>query len=356
MRLFFNISHPAHVHFFKNAIKILQDRGHEVIIGARDKEFTTRLLDALGFKFTILTKKRKGFFGLLYELGEQQAKIGHLITTTGRFDLMCQISGIFNAPIGRVLRIPTLAFSDTENDRLGNSLSFFLSRHVFLTSCFDHAAGGSWAKQIHYPGYHELAYLSPTFFPHELKANARFLLRFVGWGAGHDIGEKSLTDKQKIELAQLLQPFGEVVISSEAPLPAEITHLSAKFHPLHVHEFMTTCKLVIGESATMASEAACLGIPAVYIADTGRGYTTEQDQKFDLIRHYRLDQWPLIIETVSQWARQDLAAEWQAKRWRMLLDKIDVTLWLVDLIENYPDSLNLIKKGDFERYKIKCAV
>ena len=57
---------------------------------------------------------------------------------------------------------------------------------------------------------------------------------------------------------------------------------------------MMKCRMVIGESATMASEAACLGIPAIFISNTGRGYTTEQDKKYGLIKHYRLNQWEEI--------------------------------------------------------------
>jgi len=40
---------------------------------------------------------------------------------------------------------------------------------------------------------------------------------------------------------------------------------------------MAYCRAFIGESATMASEAAVLGVPAVYAAETGRSYTDEQE-------------------------------------------------------------------------------
>jgi hypothetical protein len=118
---------------------------------------------------------------------------------------------------------------------------------------------------------------------------------------------------------------------------------------------MKTCKLVAGESATMASEAACMGIPAVFISDTGRGYTTEQDRQYGLIRHYRLDQWDAARACVETWAGQDLHAQWQSKRRRMLQDKIDVTAWLVDLVEQYPASIRAARRGEFERYRISCA-
>jgi len=39
----------------------------------------------------------------------------------------------------------------------------------------------------------------------------------------------------------------------------------------------------------------------------------------------------------------------------MLNDKIDVTDWLVDLVENYPNSVINAQKGLYEGYRIACA-
>jgi predicted glycosyltransferase len=343
------------MHFFKNAMKILSQRGHRVLVGARIKEFTLQLLNEAHLEYTTLTKKGTGPLGLIKELIEQQIKIAAIIRKTP-VDLMLQISGIFNAPVGKCYGIPTLAFSDTENDRLANQISFSLSKYVISPCCFSKDAGGSWANQIHYPGYHELAYLSPKYAPEVMRPQNKFLVRFVGWGAGHDIGEKSLSIESKIELVQILSRFGSVHISSEAPLPEALAHLAFKMHPSKIHDFMATCKLIVGESATMASEAACMGIPAIFISNTGRGYTTEQDTRYDLVRHYRLDQWEEILQRVEELAQGDLYDEWQEKRRKMLSDKIDVTSWLVDLVEGYPGSIADAKRGSFEKYRIRGSV
>jgi len=354
MNIFVNISHPAHVHFFKNAVGELMQRGHNILMGARRKEFTLELLDAYDLRYTLLTRKGEGLIGLLKELVLQQFKISRIIRNK-RIDLMLQIGGIFNAPVGKYYGIPTLSFSDTENDRWGNRVAFSLSSHVLSPACFDHHVGGVWKNQVHYPGYHELAYLSPRYAPKSAREEDKFLVRFVGWGAGHDIGERWLSDSQKVEIVRTLQRFGPVHISSEMPLPSEISDLSHTIHPAKIHGFMSNCKLVVGESATMASESACLGIPAIFISNTGRGYTTEQDRKYGLIKHYRLNEWDKIIGTVAAWAERDLKDEWQDKRRRMLEEKMEVTSWMIELIENYPKSIEDAKRGRFERYAIKCA-
>jgi len=354
MNVFVNISHPAHFHFFKNAIHTLRKHGHSVIIGARKKEFALDLLKASGLEFVPLTHKQTGISGVVSEMLEQQIKI-YQILKMHSIDLMLQIGGIFNAPVGKLCNIPTLTFSDTENNKWGNALSFRLSKHVFSPTCFDRVIGGTWKKQIHYPGYHELAYLSPRYVPKKIVPENKFLVRFVGWKAIHDVGEKGLSNEQKIEIVNILSKSGSVYISSEGMLPKELFDFACKFHPSEIHDFMKTCRMIVGESATMASEAACLGIPAVFISDTGRGYTTEQDKRYGLSRHYRLDQWEDIVQTLSSWASQDLNDEWQKKRWNMLRDKIDVTSWMVDLIENYPESLKEAEKGSFDRHRIKCV-
>lgn len=354
MNIFVNISHPAHVHFFKHAIRELIQRGHHVVIGARRKEFTLELLEAYGLPYTVLTKKGRGIRGLLVELFLQQFKISGILRNRP-IDLMVQIGGIFNAPAGALYRIPTLAFSDTENDKWGNRIAFGLSRHVLSPTCFDHMAGGRWKRQLHYPGYHELAYLSPRYAPEASSLDHKILVRFVGWGAGHDIGEQGLSESQKVEMVKVLQEFGSVHISSEMPLPDEIAHLYCRIHPAEIHTFMRGCKLVVGESATMASESACMGIPAIYISNTGRGYTTEQDRRYGLIRHYRLNQWEEAVRTMRAWSERDLRDEWEGKKRRMLEEKIDVSPWMIDLIENYPKSIQDVARGSFERYAIRCA-
>ena len=51
MRVAIDFLHPAHVHFFKNLIGILLDRGDEVLLTARHKDITTELLDQLGLRY-----------------------------------------------------------------------------------------------------------------------------------------------------------------------------------------------------------------------------------------------------------------------------------------------------------------
>jgi len=50
LRVIVDIGHPAHVHLFKNMIWTLRDKGHEVMITAKEKDIALNLLDAYDLK------------------------------------------------------------------------------------------------------------------------------------------------------------------------------------------------------------------------------------------------------------------------------------------------------------------
>ena len=62
MRIFIDINHPAHVHFFKNLVWEMQGRGHEFFISSRDKEVALNLLDAYGLDYY---NRGRGYAGVL---------------------------------------------------------------------------------------------------------------------------------------------------------------------------------------------------------------------------------------------------------------------------------------------------
>jgi len=60
-------------------------------------------------------------------------------------------------------------------------------------------------------------------------------------------------------------------------LPDELKKYQIKIAPHRIHDAMAFASLIFGESATMVSEGAILGIPAIYLDNTGRHYTREQE-------------------------------------------------------------------------------
>ena len=45
MKIVIDIGHPGHVHYFKNFIKIMENKNHQFLLFTRDKEVTHNLLN-----------------------------------------------------------------------------------------------------------------------------------------------------------------------------------------------------------------------------------------------------------------------------------------------------------------------
>ena len=63
MRILIDIKHPAHVHFFRNFIKIMKSKGHEIKVTAREKEMTIYLLKKYKIPFVKISSIGKNKLG-----------------------------------------------------------------------------------------------------------------------------------------------------------------------------------------------------------------------------------------------------------------------------------------------------
>ena len=352
MKILVEIGHPAHVHFFKHAIEIWKERGHELVVAARKKEMALSLLRAHRIESICLSRAGRGISGLMAEMLARDFRLWRLVRCF-QPDVMTSIGGTWISHVSKITGRPAVVFYDTENARTSNAITYPFVSALCTPRCYLERTGLG-QRHLCYPGYHELAYLRPDYFQPDpetasfLQFSGRekcFLLRFISWKAGHDLSESGLTLGAKRYLVDMLKPFGRVFISSEAPLPEDLQAHSLPVPAHSVHDLMARSTLVIGESATMASEAAVLGIPAVFISDTGRGYIKEQEERYGLVYHYtnrQTEQAFRRIERLIEWP--DLLDRWKEKRKAMLNDTIDVTSFVVDFIENFPESLSTYRR------------
>lgn len=351
MKILIDIGHPAHVHFFYHSIQLLVEQGHQVLITSRDKDIAINLLDNLSIRHESLStlSKRGGTLSLLIELVYRDIKLFNVVRKF-KPEVMAGIGGIFIAHVGKLKNIPSLVFYDTENATLQNALTYPLASCVIVPDCYK-----AWlpkARHIKYAGYHELAYLRKDRFTpdHEIaiknglaKKGDTFLLRLVSWQASHDIGKNGWNLKLLKQVIATLRAEGKVIISSESILPPELQELKYKGDIAEIHHLMAYCRGYIGESATMASECAVLGVPAIYAAETDRGYMDEQEYKYGLVKNVKDLTWNDIEAALS---------------WLLSLDKIkikkaqndlhnrtiDVTKFIVDCILRFPLPLSEYQK------------
>lgn len=247
-----------------------------------------------------------------------------------RPDVLAAIGGIWAAQVGWVLRKPSVIFYDTETAHLQNSLTYPFATRIVVPNCYQGKLPEH--KTIRYSGYHELSYLHPRYFsPCKQIAlqngldpeRDNFLVRMVSWKASHDINLKGWSNAMLLTLVAYLERRGNVILSAEGPLPEALERLRYKGDTSSVHHVMAFCRACIGESATMASEAVVLGVPAVYAATESRGYVDEQAQRFGLGSIVPDLQTGPVIKSIEQILQID-QDQIKARHKRMLEETVDV--------------------------------
>jgi len=259
-----------------------------------------------------------------------------------------------------IMHKPHIAFEDTFNmEQVKLSMPF---TDVVLTGDYSHPSLGK--KEIKYPGYHELAYLYPNVFtPDEsvleilgMKKGEKYaIVRFVAWEASHDIGHSGISYENKIKLVKTLSRHLHVFISSEMELPEELKNYQINIPPEQMHNALAFAHLFIGESSTMATESAVLGTPSIYINDSKLEYTNDL-ANYGLLYSYmesEYDQIAAIKKAEELALKQNVKEEYLPRREKMLADKIDVSAFLIWFVENYPESVNEVKRKDFDFGRFK---
>ena len=85
----------------------------------------------------------------------------------------------------------------------------------------------------------------------------------------------------------------------------------------------------------MASESAILGTYAIYLDDMGRGYTDEEEQKYNLVFNYstqKKHELESIQKGIELLRDENSKKDAQLKRDRLVNDKIDVTNFMIEEI------------------------
>ncbi len=353
MKILFSVSHPAHVHLFKNAIWKLQDLNHDILICARKKEVTIDLLKKYGFTYTVISESKPSRVHLVAEQIQRVMRFRSIVSEF-KPDLSISTMDPSLAFVSRLMGVPYVCLADTEHASASINGALPFTKAVLTPSCFSKEMG---PKQIRYNGYHELAYLHPNRFTPDpavltelglVEGDPFIIVRFVSWGASHDVGYNGLTLDTKRKAVHEFQKYGRVFITSEKPLPEEFEKYRISVSPEKMHDLLYYATRLYGESATMASECAVLGTHAIFCDFAGRGYTDEEERDYGLVYNFKLDessQERSIEKAVELLQDPALKEKGREKQKRLLNDKIDVTAFMVWFIENYPQSVVAMKNN-----------
>ena len=208
MRVLIDISHPAHVHLFRNFAKVMIAKGHHVHFTVRSKEHEVDLLEAEKLSYSDFGKHYGSVPGKFWGLFRFTWMI---VLFSFRFkpDLYLSHGSFYAAWASWFFRKPHISLEDTGNwEQVRLYLPF--TKAVLTSSSFPHKYG---YRQFFYDGYHELAYLHPAYFTPDAKIRNElsvrddekyFILRFVAWDASHDMGQKRVSFSDKKRLINIL--------------------------------------------------------------------------------------------------------------------------------------------------------
>lgn len=363
MKILFQLNHPAHYHLVKNSISNLKQNGHDVHILARGKDVLKDLLHEE--RYTMLsTRKGLNIPDKIRKMGEAKKEILKFVSQQ-KPDIVIG-TGTFGY-ITRKLKIPTFFLAEDDANLnipifLGAlscypSFSEILSPEVCYNSCWD-------KRSVKYNSYHELAYLHPNHFTPDIKIVEKyfpvetpyFIIRFAKLNAYHDIGIKGINTEIAQRLIDILKPHGDIYITSERELEPQFEQYRIKINPLDMHHVMAFAQLYIGDSQTMAAESGVLGVPFIRFNDfVGRiGYLRELEEVYELgygVKTNEVDRlYKVVSDLINMKNRKEIFSE---RRQKMLSEKIDYAQFLTWFIENYPESVRIMKENPDYQYNFR---
>ena len=371
MKLLFSLNHPAHYYLFKYIMLGFRKKGHEVKIVIRQKDILEKILKSEGQDYTIINekKKRKNIFSIItkgiIELIMQDINLYKQVKKYKPDFLLGTDISITH--IGSLMGIPSFVFNedDYEINRLFCLSSYPLADYIIAP---EYTSVGSYQnKKIPYNGIQKMAYLNPKYFnPNSNVLNELnleigevfFIIRLISLTSGHDIeGKHSGINKVLLNRLILeLEKKGKVFITSEDHLSREHQKYQAKIPSNKMHELMYHASLFIGDSQSMCAESGILGTPFIRFNDfVGKiEYLNDLENKYHLGWGVKTNESERIFSIINKlFSIPDYKTKWRKRKIKLFKEKIDLPTFSIWLIENYPKSIDIIKKYPDYQYNFK---
>ncbi len=290
----FELGHPKHYHMFKGYIDHYKKRGNKVTVIARDKDVLLKLLEADERDYILLGPYKDG---LLKKISITPILLFNYLRILQKtkpsiiFSKASPYASFFSKPLG----IKHIMFPDSDGFKSNDILMKFSK--VIVTP--DNYGNDYGEKHKRVSGFFENIYLHPEQFKPRSEILNKYsidpgkkysIVRFVGWGAHHDGGDRGFDIQNKLELVERLEKFGDVFITSEKPLENELEKYRLKIDPVDIHHVLYYASLYIGDSQSMATEASLLGVPSIrsnsFVGDSDMSNFKLLEEDFGLLFNY----------------------------------------------------------------------
>ena len=338
MNLLFHVSHPGHVHLFKNLIKYFSNENN-LMVTAISKEMTTDLLDNYNIEYKQIGFHSKTLYGKIFNLITTTIKLC-IISSFFRPDLVLSVAGINASFAAKFSGSKSYVLDDTDHFTLGRALYGPLAYKVVSPESSDIDLKD---KSVRYSGYHSLFHLHPSYFVpnHEVlreigvvKGQKYAILRLVAWNAYHDRGlhvQRKYLDK----IINFLRKDYKIFITGEASLPSHLKkyQLKIKFHDIHSVIYFSD--LVVSEGGTMATEASILGIPSIHVNSLARKAGVNRDLEEVYGLKIICNDFNEAYEEIKHILQiPNIKLVWQQRRKNMLNHNDDPNKLIIDMVSN----------------------
>ena len=360
LNILISSGHPAQIHNFRELKKELEAKGHTVFWVATQKDISEYLLHYYGIRYTVLRRPRKSIFSRIYTLIINSITVFSLLKNNNIDIAVSRVSPYVTIAC-MLRRTEHIALTDTETAGIYDKIFGTFATTLLTAKSFRRQLR---KDQIRFDGNIELFYLHPKRFqPANNVENILGLhdgepyviMRFVTWDAYHDKGIYGFTDENKIKAVEEISKYARVFVSSENKLQKRLEKYRITIPVEKMHDVIAHATLFFGESATMASESAIMGTPAIYLNKNWLGYI-EEAAKYDLVHLFKdsLEKQNSAINKAEELLKDpNIKEKTLENASKFLKDKIDVTAFMVWFIENIPESIKIMKENPEYQYNFK---
>lgn len=357
MNFLFFFVHPSKYHLFRFTINQLITNNHKVKVLITSKDVLEPLIKNENWDYkNIFPEGRKikhiptklgatiNTFRSLYRLNKNISK--------DKYDLF--ITDDLLTFLGKLKRVPTILFQDDDISAVPESvLLLAAANHILAPNCTNFGKFNN--KKIGIMGFKASGYLHPNkFIPdnkvigkYNLADKRYFIIRLVSLAATHDVGKKGLTNSDIELIINKLEKKGDVIIISERNVSEHLKKYCMKIEPVDLMHLINWAELFISDSQTMSMEAAFLGTPYIRFNDfVGRiSYLDELENTYKLGFGIQTKDKERLFSKIDELIEiKDLRSRWEFKRKTLLDETIDLSNFMIWLFENYPESIQTLKK------------
>lgn len=349
MKILIDINHPAHVHYFRNFIKLMEAKGHQFCVINRDSKMINQLLDYYGITHTVRNKRpdKKGTFASMMNLLRMTLWCIRK-SFSFRPDLYMGFGSSACAITSWLFHKPSILLDDTEHNAMNHRIYKPFASAVLTPFYFNkdlQMGGGGNNRQIRFNAFVEQLYLHSEYYKKDqkvleelnVKPKEYVIVRYIAYDAHHDLMAHPLSDEAKKNIVTELAKHYRAFVSLERSVKdSYYDPYTLHISPEKMHDLEANAKLMVTEGATMASESFVHGVPYIYLNPLKCGYidyqcknypdrafqTTDEDEALDIIRRL------MASDNDTDKAREEIE--------KLTINPSAFLEWFV---EHFPDSM-----------------